>query len=235
MYSPANTKNNTEKKVKFSGDHYYGSDFEHEIVAKVNSPEQIMSKISEKMAERIRRDNTLEPYPSGCETASSEYNDIVDEMDAEDRKHYLDSEKNKGLFLEEILHCYFENYVEKSEDIHQHVCSKHKDGKKTFTDIIATINKDVQIGNCQVKKGETIAVEVKAGASEYLTSEISHIDRQLKGMPDSSRFLVVTADYYSMTEDKKNKLLSVVNKNKANLIVLQTYAQDVQRAIMELY
>ncbi len=56
--------------------------------------------------------------------------------------------------------------------------------KNTYTksDIIAThANQNIQIGDISIKEGESMGVEVKCGEAAYLSSQISHIDKQLSG------------------------------------------------------
>lgn len=84
--------------------------------------------------------------------------------------------------------------------------SIHKDGSKTFTDIVATDAKhDIVIGSTKVRQGESVEIESKAGDEKYLSSQISHINKQLEGMKDDShKFLVVTADFDRMSDEKRN-------------------------------
>ena len=81
-----------------------------------------------------------------------------------------------------------------------------------------------------------MGVEVKCGEAAYLSSQISHIDKQLSGFDvyerqdESVKFhkvVMVTADYYQMSDSSKGHLNDVVKSHNACIHVLPFFANDI--------
>ena len=118
--------------------------------------------------------------------------------------------------------------------------------KNTYTksDIIAThANQNIQIGDISIKEGESMGVEVKCGEAAYLSSQISHIDKQLSGFDvyerqdESVKFhkvVVVTADYYQMSDSSKGHLNDVVKSHNACIHVLPFFANDITQTMARM-
>lgn len=153
---------------------------------------------------------------------------------------YSDIKITKGTATEEMV-CY--SLKDKFSSIET---QRKIDLEKSYTksDIIATnAESDIQIGDISIKRGESIGIEVKCGEAAYLSSQISHIDRQLKGFDmyekqnpslEFHKIVMVTADYHSMSDSSKKHFNDIVNKHNANIHVLPFYAHDMTQTLMKI-
>ena len=103
----------------------------------------------------------------------------------------------------------------------------NKEGK-TVTDYIGKneTNKNIKIFNKIIRPGETIHIEDKGGAKKYIGKQIEHINKQLK-TDFNHKFLVTTND----AKDIKNDLKKICDDNKANLIITDLSAQDINEKL----
>ena len=88
-----------------------------------------------------------------------------------------------------------------------------------------------------------MGVEVKCGEAAYLSSQISHIDKQLSGFDvyerqdESVKFhkvVMVTADYYQMSDSSKGHLNDVVKRHNACIHVLPFFANDITQTMARM-
>lgn len=201
------------------------------------NPELALSIIGrDKLVDRIRRDNEREALPPELREPDADPEKLTQALDAlqkDDRAKFVDSMKAKGYIQEEMIRSVLSKDFHVSDKTRESI---HEDGSKTFTDIVATdARRNIRIGNTEIKTGESLSVESKAGDERYLASQIEHIAKQLAGMDqDSHRMLVVTADYQRMSENAKQKLGKVLEDNNADLTVLPFYASDLNDMVMHM-
>lgn len=230
---------NNEKKSKSPNieDFMHGSDLETKMNNMRANPEETLASINKsRLAERIDKNNAFEALPKELRKPDADTdakNAMLEKINKENRGKYIDSLKAKGFLQEEMLRSVLKDDFTVSEKTEQSI---HEDGSKTFTDIVATeAKRNLVIGSTEIKQGESVEIESKAGDEKYLSNQINHINKQLEGMnEDSHKFLVVTADFGRMSDEKKEQLVNTVKSHDAELIVMPYYAIDLQNTILHM-
>ena len=72
--------------------------------------------------------------------------------------------------------------------------------------ILNDANEDFSIGNVEVKQGEDLFVEVKCGSSNYIESEMKHIENQVLGHSEGKSLVIVTKDYLDIDPQREPHL-----------------------------
>ncbi|MCM1507919.1 MAG: hypothetical protein NC177_12425 [Ruminococcus flavefaciens] len=213
----------------------HGSDLENKMGKMRVEPQETLGKIdNEKLKARIKKDTEMTDFlPADLKKPDADPEKVkvaLDEMTKNASKHYADSARAKGYLQEEMLRSVLKDNFDVSDKTEKSV---HENGKFTYTDIVArNAKEDIVIGNTTIKAGETVEIESKAGDKRYLSEQIEHIANQLDGMDDKShRFLVVTADFQQMSDNKKAELVETVKSRNAELIVMPYYACDLQTTL----
>lgn len=156
-------------------------------------------------------------------------------------KAYSDLKIAKGTAAEEAV-CFSLQDKFSSIEVQKKIAIDLKEYTKS--DVIATNAKEnVMIGDILIKKGESMGIEVKCGEKEYLSSEVSHIDKQLTGFDiyeknnPSSKFhkiVMVTADYYQMSDCSRKRLDKTADNHNAHIHVLPFYAHDITQTLARI-
>lgn len=179
-----------------------------EFINEVRNNNENMDKVMTK-AEETLRNNPSEIERQKTEKALERYKGTVFENE-----------------LKEALGDKFNSMEEKQKII-------ETDYGATKPDIILKdAKKDMKISDLEVKKGEDLYVEAKAGSAEYIQSEMPHILKQVEGHEGNS-LVVVTNDYEKISPEYRAQFEQDLKAKGSHIYVADLSANQLDFGIKD--
>lgn len=216
---------NYEQNIETSGGYsdinkiYDGNDISGEFNERVKS--QISSEGIQGIRENYENvDNVLGSIKDGIENSKT---------DIDLQRQVKRVETYKGTVFEDMCK---EGLKDKFESIDSKQITIETSEGLTKPDIVCRDAKeDFKIGNVEVKQGENLYAEVKCGGSEYIESEMPHIEKQVLGHSDGKSIVIVSNDYLQIDPQKRALFESKLREKGSDIIVVDVKASSVEEAI----
>jgi hypothetical protein len=180
-------------------------------------------------------EDLIKKYPdkaTGWKKAIDKYNEVADSPDvtpAELENAAKAVKMIKGKVLEEATK---DMLVKKGFNVQQNQELVSGTKGNTYPDVVATNNtgKTIKVFGQNVKNGETIIIECKAGKTSYIKGELGeHIPKQLAGHGKARSVLLTTNDSDGIDPAYINMKLSDTNSTHVRLDIS---ADDINNALL---